>query len=460
MEYVDIAYEAWKGSARFRADRTRLKRFTYGDQWGDFVPAPGGALISEREMAARSGATPHTNNLLRQMVKTAVGLYRRDYAVPVPEPLREVAERNSLEELDARSLEEFLISGCAVQRVVSERRPEGAGLWVDIVSPERFFVNAYRDPRGCDIDTIGMLHDMRPTVAMIRFGGNDPARRTRVWQECTAGEARMPAALFPDDRSCFNEAPKGMCRVIELWTMEVSRAIKGYDPAANRPFMCSEDQLTVIDEANRLRADTMKIAYRCVDTARWKCRWLTPGGFLLSEYYSPFAHRSHPFAVKMYPLIDGEVHSLVEDVVDQQKYINRMISLIDKIMQSSAKGVLLFPDDRKPDNYSWDDVADLWCDCRGIIPFKSVPGSTVMPQQITTTGATADAHRLLGTQLELMEQISGVAGGLIGKGLPSNASAALYETRARYSATALTDIFGAFSSFIGNRNRLLLTANR
>lgn len=116
MDYLNIAYEAWKSAARFRADRTRLKRFTYGDQWGDYVTTPSGRLISEREMATRNGATPHTNNLLRQMVKTAVGLYRRDYSVPVAEELKDVAERNSLEELDARSLEEFLISGCAVQR--------------------------------------------------------------------------------------------------------------------------------------------------------------------------------------------------------------------------------------------------------------------------------------------------------------------------------------------------------
>lgn len=459
MDYLNIAFEAWKSASRFRADRTRLKRFTYGDQWGDFVTAPNGRLLSEREMAARSGATPHTNNLLRQMVKTAVGLYRRDYAVAVPDGLKEVAERNSLDELDARSLEEFLISGCAVQRVVSERRPGGAGLWADIVSPARFFVNAYRDPRGCDIDTIGMLHDMRPSQVMLRFGGSDSDRRKSIWQMCTAGEGTLSPSLFEDESSVFSKAPKGMCRIIELWTIETVRVVKGYDPLEQREFMCELDQMPVIDATNIERKDYERIVSRCVDSVRWKCRWLTTAGEVLDEYYSPFAHGSHPFAVKMYPLIDGEVHSLVEDVVDQQKYINRMISLIDKIMQSSAKGVLLFPDDRKPDNYSWDDVADLWCDCRGVIPFKSSAGSTVMPQQITTSGATADAHKLLSTQLELMEQISGVAGGLIGKGLPANASAALYETRARYSATALADIFGAFSSFICSRNRLLMTAN-
>ena len=35
---------------------------------------------------------------------------------------------------------------------------------------------------------------------------------------------------------------------------------------------------------------------------------------------------------------------VVEDIIDQQRHINRLISLIDFIMGSSAKGVLLVPD--------------------------------------------------------------------------------------------------------------------
>ena len=64
-------------------------------------------------------------------------------------------------------------------------------------------------------------------------------------------------------------------------------------------------------------------------TMRWHCRFYAPGGELLDEYDSPYGHGMHPFMVKMYPLIDGEVHSFVEDVVDQQRYINRLITLMD-----------------------------------------------------------------------------------------------------------------------------------
>ena len=63
---------------------------------------------------------------------------------------------------------------------------------------------------------------------------------------------------------------------------------------------------------------------------------------IISQYDSSYRHRSHPFVFKLYPLTDGEVHSMVEDVIDQQKYVNRLITLVDHIMGASAKGALLY----------------------------------------------------------------------------------------------------------------------
>ena len=43
---------------------------------------------------------------------------------------------------------------------------------------------------------------------------------------------------------------------------------------------------------------------------------------------------------KAYPFIDGEIHSFVADVIDQQRYTNRLITLNDWVIRASAKGVL------------------------------------------------------------------------------------------------------------------------
>ena len=76
---------------------------------------------------------------------------------------------------------------------------------------------------------------------------------------------------------------------------------------------------------------------------------LTPQGDVLRSGRSPYRHGSHPFVFKAYPFIDGEIHSFVSDIIDQQKYANRLISMYDWILRASAKGVLLFPEGALPE---------------------------------------------------------------------------------------------------------------
>ena len=80
----------------------------------------------------------------------------------------------------------------------------------------------------------------------------------------------------------------------------------------------------------------------------WYFYFLTPFGQILQEGEPPFEHKSHPYVFKIYPFIDGEPHSFVSDVIDQQRYVNRLITLYDSIMRASAKGVLLFPEECLP----------------------------------------------------------------------------------------------------------------
>ena len=74
----------------------------------------------------------------------------------------------------------------------------------------------------------------------------------------------------------------------------------------------------------------------------WYYRYLTPDGTCLKEGETPFAHKSHPFVITAYPLIDGEIHSKVYDVIDQQRYINRYITQRDIINGVSMKGLVVY----------------------------------------------------------------------------------------------------------------------
>lgn len=417
------AREAWLAAEGLRRRRDRQKRYTYGDQWSDAALETDGYPYSEREILARKGRRPLTNNLIRQLVKTIVGRYRSlagEAALYDTSP-GSVDARNALPELDARMLEEFVISGCAIQRITAEQRPAGRGVWVDNVSPETFFVNDFRDPRGLDIDFVGMLHDMSLGEILNRFGRGRRERcekLTKLYSTVSEADAfkALPASGYVPATD-FYRARCGRMRVIEVWQLA---ATPGTD-ACGRHFM----------------------------DMRWRCTWLAPDGSVLSTYLSPYRHGSHPFAVKFYPLTDGEVHSFVEDVIDQQRTVNRLVVLLDTMLAHSAKGALIFPLDQLPNGLSLDDVARRWAHPDAIIPVSG--RGQEMPRQVMAGSNDGGAYRLLSLQMKLFEDISGIGDALLGRNIAGDTGAALYEARVRNASLTLTDLLETFTSFTADR---------
>ena len=151
---------------------------------------------------------------------------------------------------------------------------------------------------------------------------------------------------------------------------------------------------------------------------------------------------------KAYPLIDGEIHSFVSNVIDQQRYTNRLITMYDWIMRASAKGVLLFPEDCLPTGMSIDDVADEWARFNGVIMIKQPKTGRALPQQVANNCTHIGIQELLQMELKFFEDISGVNGALQGKPGYSGMSASLYNQQAQNATTSLLDVLETFSSFV------------
>lgn len=420
------AHAAWEAMAPLRRSRTRLKNFTYGDQWSWPVADASGRIITEGEAVRSLGKTPLTNNLLRSLVKSVVGRFRYNIATG-ERPHRPDGTFNRLDELDARTLEEFLISGCAIQRVAMENRPGGCGAWADKVSPSQFFCNPFTDPRGTDIELAGMLHEMDCEQMIMRFG-HGSARRARMirdtWSRNCSHDA--PAGPATGLGGFFSSSREGKCRVIEVWTLDY--------------------------EGNR-RNGSASTSYK----AAWHCRFYAPCGTMLDHTASPYPDGSHPFVVKFYPLTDGEVHPFIEDIVEQQRHINRLITMIDHVLAVSAKGVLLYPLEAKPDGFSIADAVALWNRPGGVIPIDGSAGR--IPTQLNSEASTDNAARLLDIEMNMMRQISGVSAALQGQTSMANQSATMFESQIQNSAIALLDIFETFNTFRAVRDEKLAQCN-
>lgn len=421
-QILQMAHRAWNQYEPLRAQRSRLKDFTYGRQWGDLTRLPDGKYVTEEQLAHTTGRKPLTHNLIRQLVKSIIGRYRqiRSDRGDVDGRLLPYYRLNRLDELDCRTLEEFLISGCAIQRIVTENRFGRPGVWVDIVSPERFFANRIKDPRGWDIEIIGQLHDMSLAEVTMRYSHGDPNRAAAIATVYSNQAHSMPTT------SQFFAADDGRCRVIEVWTLESA---------------------TTVDSGSRLSMGT-----------QWRVRYISPDGQLLDTTLSPYPHGSHPYVLKLYPLTDGEIHPFVEDVIDQQKYINRLVTVIDHVMATSAKGALLFPTRQKPSDTSWEDIGRLWSAPDAVLPYNPRPGEPA-PQQIITPNNDLGAYRLLDLEMKLFDNISGVGDALLGRNVSAQTGQNLYEAQVRNATISLLDILDTFGAFVDERNAKMLLSN-
>ena len=451
---LHAAYQAWMNAAGLRQARLRNKRFTYGDQWGDLVRDFQGRVMTEGELLASQGCESITNNLIRKMVKTIVGRFRNQYLKSddkKPQLLSQTAIDNELDELDSRALEEFLISGCCIQRVEPCHEPGGAEhVRVDNVNVNQLFAGTMNDTRSWDCELIGQLHDLNIAQLLRRVAGGNQRKAAWVRRLYTDGAdsrlADFTTRLGADSQlgTDFWHARDGKFRAIEVWTLESREVLVCH----NR----REGTLTVepTSKANRLKSNP-DVTTRWDIATVWHCRWFSPMGDLLCEYDSPWSHGSHPFVIKLYPLTDGEVHAVVEDIIDSQKHLNRLISLLDQVMRSSAKGVLLFPETALPDGWTWEDARRCWSSSNGLLPYNP-RFSDARPEQVSTNNSNIGAYQMIDLQMKLFEEISGVSGALQGKD-PKVNSASVYQLQSENANIALSDVFDTFEAFRRQRDR-------
>lgn len=480
----DILMEAqsyWGNMDRFRKDRERNKRYTYGDQWRDMIWVEG-EYMSEEEYIAKQGNVPLKNNLIRRLVRNVLGVYRTQSKEPtcyardreeqklgetMSTTLQYNMQLNKMNEVLARSMEEFLVSGLIVHRKSFGWRNEKMDCWTDYVNPNNFFVdNNMRDFRGWDVSFIGEVHDISFEELCASFAESpadykrfkDIYSFAREKQNFYITAERFGYSRLENYDFLFTSDPT-RCRVIEVWRKESKPRYRCHDMNTGEYYKIDvEDYDEMVESINKSRLaegkslgmpeeDIPLIEATWFVDSYWYFYYLTPFGNILKEGETPYEHKSHPYVFKAYPFIDGEIHSFVADLIDQQRYTNRLITLYDFIMRASAKGVLLFPEGCEPDGMSMEEIAEEWSKFDGIVFYKPKAGVAV-PQQIANNSTQIGISELLNIQLKFFEDISGVNGALQGKPGFSGQSASMYYQQTQNATTSLIDLLESFSSFI------------
>lgn len=480
VELLQKAQGYWDNLYRFRQERERCKRYNYGDQWGDRVRV-GCAEMTEETYIEKQGRVPLKNNLIRRLVRNVIGVYRAQSKQPtctardrneqrLGETMSTILQcnwqKNRMKEVNARTFEEFLISGFIIQKKTFGWRNGSPDEWTEYVNPNNFFVDdGMRDFRGWDVHMLGEIHDVNFSTLCREFASTpeDYDRLSELYRTARDREAlrnnveyfghhklRNIDFLYPYDVT--------MCRVIEIWSEEMKPRYRCHDYLNGEYYKIDvEDYGEIVEKENASRLAQAEAAGMAreevplieaewyMDTY-WYYRFMTPTGEILKEGETPYAHGSHPYVFKIYPFIDGEVHSFVADVIDQQRYVNRLITLEDWMLRTSAKGVLLVPEQCLGD-HTPEEFADAWTRYDGVLVYKAKAG-VPLPQQISANTQNVGIGELLNLQLKFFEDISGVQGALQGRPGYSQTSGTLYAQQAQNSTTALMDLFDTFSAFV------------
>ena len=480
----DILMEAqyyWNQMEDFRKDRERNKRYTYGFQWDDMICVDGKSM-TEEEYIKSQGNVPLKNNLIRRLVRSVLGVYRSQSKEPTctardrdEQKLGETMstilqcnmQLNRMPDVYARSMEEFLISGFIAHRKSYGWRNGKEDCWTDYVQPNNFFIdNNMRDFRGWDVSVLGEVHDISFGQLCEQFASSPQEYRelrdiykwaARKDYIATYAE-RFGYSRLENYDFLFTSEP-GRCRVIEIWRKEQKPRYRCHDYQNGDIFKIDEEdyvRVVLAENEERIRmakevgmpeeeVPLIKATWFVDDY--WYFYYLSPFGDILREGETPYEHGSHPYVFKAYPFIDGEIHSFVADVIDQQRYTNRLITLYDWIMRASAKGVLMMPEDSLPDGVSIDDIAESWTEFNGVIVYRPSKSGKV-PEQVANNSTNIGIAELLNMQLKFFEDISGVTGALQGKPGYSGESASHYNQQTENATKSLLDLLECFSCFV------------
>lgn len=491
LEVLHIAHNAWDSLQKFREEARRCGMYAFGDQWGETITDPiSGQKMTEAAYILSQGKVPLKNNLIRSLLRTVLGQFsnaqtesvcvaRDREEQQIGEMMSAVVQtnyqRNQLWELDRRNLENFMITGMACFRVYYSWK-DGVDLldvWTDIVNHNRVFFDPHmEDPRHWDCHLIGEIHDigLDDIIAQFADSPQKAAYLRQIYRPVNSGiMANQLENLYGEqfkNIDFFLPADTSRCRIIEIWRKESRERLRVHDTLSGEYYKIEiEAEPLLIEENNRRFEDqaamgilpqNMKlIEYEWFVDRYWYYRFISPWGDVLAEGETPYWHGTHPYVFKIYPFYNSEIHSFISDVIDQNRYINRLVTMQDFIMSASAKGVLMFPEDCKPDGMSMEDIAKEWITYNGIIYYKPKP-NVPPPTQIVSNTSQTGVYEMLSLQMQLFKDVAGVHDALQGKQPTAGTPASRYAQETQNSAINLIDLLETYKQLRQDRDAKIM----
>jgi len=483
------AEAAWMAQAETRKEWLRNLRYVRGDQWSDYVEDENGERVLERNrIAARTGGVALQNNHLIKIVNTLMGIYSRSATMPVCFARQENADaksqmmtralktnwdNNEMKDLLEGEFFQMIVGGTSiVKEVWAEQDGVDDSYTYKVDLGHAFWEAEGTDPRHWDISMIGEFRDYTIGELAATFAESeyDYNQLLEIYKPYLNQLATIHKTRNDYSEGSWNyPMTTNLCRVYEIWTKEHKPGIRCKDimnteqplyhidprdlpniQAENeRRIALGREQGIADDDIPLIEYKGKGLGYKIYEY--WHYWALTPDGRILVDYDSPFEHGSHPYTIKMHLYANGRTTPFISCIIDQQRYINRLITLNDLLINSSIKSLKMIPIDLIPKGMSQREFARQAVELDGWVFYEPQNRMTnAEPKVITQNAINIGIHELLQVQLSSINDITNVHGALQGKAPNAGTSAQLYLMESQNATTSIATLLNKFSRFENN----------
>lgn len=483
LQLLTCAENAWQALYDLRKRRERNINYCFIDQWSDWVYDEKGKLVRESSrIAKRTGGVALQNNHLIKIVHSLSGLYSKQSTEPVcfarspncdekadvmTNALQANWQNNMMPDLLVSEMEEMLYGGMSV---VMEEWTTINGVedaYTFVIEPSHFyFESAGIDPLHRDVELIGHFEDYSLGALAARFARSkyDYKQLEYIYAPYIARQQ----SILPNGQQTdklkdpyWDVSDRDMCRVYHVWTKEHKlryrcKDIMDFEQPLYRiepeqlPLVTAENEarLAQAEAAGMAREDVPLIEYTPVFDTYWHYQALAPGGLILEEYDSPYEHGSHPYTFKIYEYVNGDVIPYMSPVIDQQRYINRLVTLFDIVIQASAKGITMIPKSCVPETMTEAEFARSIRETGNFIFYDDKEGRSMnKPEVVVSNTNMTGITDMLQLQLGFIPDITSVSEALQGKTAKSGTSASRYALESQNSTTSVSALLLKFGTF-------------
>ena len=459
--------QAWNAMQPFRDTRRRNINYIYGDQWSDLVSDGEGHLLTERErITRRTGAVPLQNNHLIKIVHALTGLIAKRGTQPVcfarqadaddksrmmTNALQANWEVNAMPELLVSQMEELMQGGLSV--VCEEWGTHGgeADAYTYGVNPDYFFFESKKsDPRLWDVALIGEIRDYTYPELASMLRQNKSVNLKEIYAPFARLSMLSGSAQLTDQHDAmdfWHPSDDSLLRTYHVWTRQQRLRYRCVDreDSSQPVYLVEANELEQIEQENQRRKDHPIVVEPAFDE-NWHFTLLAPDGTVLQTYESPYSHKDHPYVMTAYHFVNGKIYPFMSSVIDQQRYVNRLITLNDMYINSSIKGLKMIPKRSIPRNMTVDEFARQAVEVGGWIVYEPDP-TGAKPEIITQNALNLGVSEMLQLQLSSINEITSVNSSLQGVPPSGNTGYARYAMEMENSSTSVAALTHKFAEF-------------